>query len=163
MFKGKPLFAGRGRSIPRSAIGLPVPHDAFDPPPPGSPTWNRVRTYFHPEISKGLTLYYQTPMTSLDRAKKADDSRSVSEYGGFTSSIYLGYPKVYDEGQFSRQREGSTIHFAPSPPPIPVHFAPAPSPTPIHSKHVGWAVSSEGRSDEPFLAGRQAVSGYGFI
>lgn len=40
MFKGKPLY--KGEHFSRSQIGLPVHQNAFDPPPPGSPTWRRV-------------------------------------------------------------------------------------------------------------------------
>ncbi|KAK4701639.1 hypothetical protein P7C70_g4593, partial [Phenoliferia sp. Uapishka_3] len=114
MFKGKPM-SSYGHSQPMIGMGMGVPArpDSFDPPPPGSPTWRR------------------SPLSQPDRVNKSDDSASVSDYGGFSTSVYLKTPTVYGESHFSRQREGSPIFVGEA-----THHD-----MPTHN--VGFAVSSD--------------------
>lgn len=80
----------------------------------------------------------------------------MSDYGGFSTSIYLRTPKVYDEGHFSHQREASPIIFASQPPVM------------ERGRHVGFAVSSDDGDESSHashgsIGGRQRTTGYGFI
>ncbi|KAM0751861.1 hypothetical protein T439DRAFT_355746 [Meredithblackwellia eburnea MCA 4105] len=162
MFKGKPLFKG-GR-VSRSKIGMPLPvpvsNNAFDPPPPGSPTWQKATVQ---SPSRVINSTNTTSLTPPRLHRDPNTNTIVSGYGdAFSTSLYLGTPKTYGEGVFSRQRESpsaSTSEFTSD------KSGPSGSDgASVESHHVKFAVVEEYPEEWNSKSNaRRGTSPYGYI